>query len=91
MATAPSQFSAGLERHIQTIALFVITSVLAFTANTLWQQRTDNAVVSEQLKTLSQQIVELRADVKAMQGNYVTREDYRDHEGRIRALEMKKK
>ena len=89
MATTGPISSANIERHIQTILISIVTGSIVFAATYFFNDKAEKAVTSQQLSTLTQQVIELRADIKAMQGNYVTKDDFHDHESRIRTLESR--
>ena len=51
------------------------------------QAREDAVRSGAQLHALTQEVAGLRSQITSMQANYVGREDFRDHEVRLRALE----
>ena len=79
------------ERHGQTIMLAVITTVLAFSAKTLWDTNATQAKMTEQIASLTTQVSELRGAFSAMQQQYVTRSEFAVHEQRIQSLEISRK
>lgn len=82
--------SANLERHIQTILISAITGALMFAANYIYSDNRSKAVAQTQLEVLTGQVIEMRADLRALQTNYVKREEYKDLEARVRALELQR-
>lgn len=80
--------SANMERHIQTIMISVITGALLFAANYFYEGNRSRAVQQTQLEVLTTQVIEMRADLRAMQTNYVRRDEFKELEGRIRDLEL---
>jgi Tfp pilus assembly protein PilN len=82
--------SANMERHIQTILISVITGALMFAANYFYSDNKSNAVQQTQLQVLTTQVIEMRADLRAMQNNYVKSDDFKDLESRVRAIERGK-
>jgi|GEM_PF-6196964 len=78
---------ANIERHIQTILISVVTGSIIFAATYFFNDKSDKAVLVQQIATLTNHVMELRADIKAMQSNYVTKDEFKDHEQRLRLLE----
>jgi hypothetical protein len=90
-ATSPTTPSA-LQKHATTAIASFFTGAIVFLAQYFFQDRVDKAsgaVLQEQMTQLTSQVIELRADIKALRDNYVSKEDFRDHEQRIRALELR--
>lgn len=79
-----------LERHIQTILISVCTGALFFAANYIYTGNEAKAVQKTQLEALTTQVIEMRADLKALQNNYVRKEEFREMEIRVRQLERQK-
>lgn len=86
----PTPRKSGLESHVQTIAQSLAAAAILFTAGFVYTTRAQVEVMQKQIEVMSQQISELRSDIKSMQSNYVTRDDFRDHEDRLRRLEAKR-
>ena len=91
---------ATWERHGQTILLGVVMLLIGWVGRTLLDGQSKSAETAGQMALLTQQltvfkdatgrdIAELKGLVQAMQGNYVAREDFRDHESRLRLLEQR--
>lgn len=80
---------ATLERHIQTILISVVTGALMFAANYFYNDNRSKAVQQTQLEVLTAQVIEMRADLRAMQTSYVRREEYKELEQRLRELERR--
>lgn len=92
---------AAWERHGQTIMIGVVMLLIGWVGRTVLDGQSKSVETSGQIALLTQQlgsfkdstardIAEIKGLVVAMQGNYVAREDFRDHEARIRALEHKR-
>jgi Tfp pilus assembly protein PilN len=79
--------SGTLERHIQTILISVVVGVLAFAGNYFFSDKADKAVLTAQLSALTQQVAEMRGEVRSIQSNFASKETTADHEARIRASE----
>ena len=79
----------ALERHVQTLLLSVSTAALLFAANYFYEDNRRKAVMAAQLDALTTQVVEMRSDMRALQGSYVRRDELRDLEARVRALEIR--
>lgn len=79
----------AMERHIQTILISIVTGSIVFAANYFYTDNQAKAVQRTQLEVLTTQVIELRADIRAMQNSYVKREEFADHETRLRQLEKK--
>jgi hypothetical protein len=75
------------ERHLQTVMIALITGSIFFAANYFYNDNQSKGVVKLQLDTLTNQVIELRADIKALQFNYVKREEFRELEERVRRIE----
>lgn len=78
------------ERYIQTILISVITGSIGFAANYVYSDSRDKAVQQTQLQVLTSQVIEMRAEVRALQGTYVRREEIKELEQRVRQLERSK-
>lgn len=78
------------ERHFQTIVLGLAATAICFAATFIYTTKGEMAAMHEQMQNLTQLVMELRSDIKAMQTNYITKDEFKDHETRIRALELKK-
>lgn len=78
-----------IERHIQSILLVITTASLMFAANYFYNDNRQKAVAQTQLEVLTAQVIEMRADLRAMQNNYVRRDEYRELEQRLRDLERR--
>jgi outer membrane murein-binding lipoprotein Lpp len=78
------------EKHFQSIMVTIITGAVLFTANFIYGQNKDQALLAAQVSALSTQISKLEGKLDAMSANYVSRAEFADHESRIRLLEYKK-
>ena len=80
-------FPSNLERHVITILVSLMTAGITYIVS----EQINNSRASEgtkmQIVFLIQQVSELRADLKKLEGSYVRIEQYIDHETRLRALE----
>lgn len=79
-----------LEKHAQSVLLAVITAALLYSGSFVLQAREDAVRTAAQLTALTGEVAALRAQLAAMQaayGAFVGREDFRDHEDRLRSLE----
>lgn len=83
--------SANMERHIQTVLISVITGALMFAANYFYNDNRSKAVQQTQLEVLTAQVIEMRADFRAMQNSYVKREEMKELESRLRLLEARQR
>jgi predicted transcriptional regulator len=83
----PVKSTAGIERHFQSFALTLITAAVLYMASFVVGAREEAAANRERLASISNQMSALQASLALMQANYVTREEWRDHEVRIRAGE----
>lgn len=82
--------SVNLERHFQTILITIITGAVMFAAQYVYNDNRSKAVQQTQLEVLTTQVIEMRADIKAMQSNYVRREEFKELDIRLRALERQR-
>lgn len=83
-----------IERHFHSVALSLITAGIVYLGSFVVQAREDAVRSAAQQSTTTQQLVALTAEVaglrgqlSAMQVAYVPRDDFKDHETRIRHLE----
>ncbi|MEY5099687.1 MAG: hypothetical protein RJA36_2406 [Pseudomonadota bacterium] len=76
-----------IERHIQSVLLALITAALLYSGSFVVQAREDAVRTAAQLTALTTEVSGLRAQLAVMQGSYVQRDDFRDHESRLRHLE----
>ena len=90
------------EKHFQTIAIAVTLMVVGYIGTRLVESKDKETQTAATLLFLSQQlsdfklqsgkdIAELKGLVQTMQSNYVSREDFRDHEARLRQLEQRER
>ena len=78
----------GIEQHVQSILLTVITAAVLYSGTFVIGAREDAVRFTAQIASLASEVAALRAQLAAMQTNYTSREEYRDHEARIRTLEQ---
>jgi len=81
----------GLERHFQSLALALITAAVLCMASFVVGAREEAAANRERLASISTQMATVQAQLTAIQGNFVTRDEWRDHETRVRALESQER
>ena len=81
---------ANLERHIQTILISVIVGAIMFAANYIYNDHKEKGVVVGQLEALTNQVAEMRGDLRSLQFNYVKREELKELEIRVRELERRR-
>lgn len=79
-----------IEQHFQSVLLALITAALLYSGSFVVQAREDAVRTSSQLSALTSEVAGLRAQLAVMQGSYVQRDDFRDHESRLRHLEGRK-
>ena len=83
-----------IEQHFQSVLLAIITAALIYSGTFVVQAREDAVRTASQLAALTSEVAGLRSQIGVMQGNYVQRDDYRDdyrdHEARLRHLEGRK-
>ena len=82
------RFSETMERHVQTILIAIITGSIIFAANYFFSDNSDKAVQKSQLQVLTGQVIELRADIKAMQGTYAKQDSLLQLDNRVRQAEV---
>lgn len=78
-----------IEQHAQSVLLVVISSALVYSGTFVVGAREDAVRTQTQLAALTQEVAAVRAQLAALQANYTTREDYRDHEMRLRQIESR--
>lgn len=76
-----------IEQHAQSVLLAIITAALIYSGTFVVQAREDSVRSAAQLAALTTEVAALRAQLAVMQANYVGRDDFRDHEARLRHLE----
>jgi hypothetical protein len=89
--------SVPWEQHFQTILITLITGALIFAANYFY---TDNRAKADfeakavstgnQLQALTKEVYEMRGDLRTLQLNYARREEMKELEIRVRALEIRR-
>lgn len=77
-----------IERHLQSVLLAVITAVLLYMGQFVITSREESVRIATQLAVLTNEVAALRGQLSAMQTSYATREEWRDHETRLRAIEQ---
>ena len=86
---APAKRSL-IEQHFQSVLLAIITAALIYSGTFVVQAREDAVRTASQLAALTSEVAGLRLQVGVLQGSYVQRDDFRDHEARLRHLEGRK-
>lgn len=76
-----------VEQHIQSILLAIITAAVLYSGTFVIGAREDSVRFTAQIAGLAAEVGALRVQLAAMQTNYTSREEYHDHEARIRTLE----
>lgn len=79
--------SSLIERHLQSVLLALITAALLYSGSFVVQAREDAVRTAAQLAALTSEVAGLRSQLGVMQGSYVQRDDWKDHESRLRHLE----
>lgn len=79
-----------IERHLQSVLLALITAALLYSGSFVVQAREDAVRTAAQLAALTSEVAGLRSQLGVMQGSYVQRDDWKDHESRLRHLEGRK-
>lgn len=79
------------EQHLQTVLISVITGALVFAANYFYTDNREKAGTKTQLDILTNQVVEMRADIRALRDTYVKRDELKELEQRVRDIEMRRK
>lgn len=78
------------ERHAQTIIVSVILAAILFASGFIFTTKSELESMKQHMNFMSQQLMELRTDIKLLRDSYVSREEFRDHETRLRDLERRK-
>lgn len=81
--------NTSLERHAQSIGIALIIGSIGFSASYFFKDNAEKATILAQLTVLNTQVAEMRAEVRAMQSLYATKEVVVDVEKRVRDLERK--
>lgn len=81
--------AANMERHFQTVLISIVTGSIIFSANYFYTDNRSKAVQQTQLEVLTVQVIEMRADLRALQTNYVKRDEIKELEARVRELEQR--
>lgn len=87
MSDPKAESRSIFERHTQSVLLAVTTAAVLYSGSFVVQAKEDAARTSAQLAVLTTEVAGLRAQLAVMQTSFATRDDYRDHETRLRALE----
>lgn len=84
------------EQHVTTVIVGITMLLVGWVGTSALQGREKSVEAAGEIKLLAAQVGELRNGVTElkglvllMQGNYVARDDFRDHETRLRDLERK--
>lgn len=83
----PAPKRSLIEQHAQSVLLAVITAAVLYSGSFVVKAREDAVLLAAQMSSLTTEVAAMRAQIVVMQGNYVLRDDFRDHENRIRQLE----
>lgn len=90
LANKAEKRSSLLEQHAQSVLLVIISSALIYSGSFVVSAKEDAARVSAQLSTLTTEVAAMRAQMGVMQSSYINRDDFRDHESRLRHLEQRR-
>jgi len=82
--------STDLERHLQTILITLTTGAIMFATGYVFQDNATKAASKIQLEFLTNQIVDMRSDIKEMKQQYVTKEELSYLQARLNKLEQDK-
>lgn len=77
------------EQHGQTILLAVITATLIGTASILFASNATQASMTTEIRTLTNQVAEMRGTLNAVQLQYISRAEYTTIVSRVQALEAR--
>lgn len=89
--TSEKRSAGTVERHVQTILISIVTGSIIFAANYFYNNNRAQAVLQTQLEVLTVQVLEMRADLKALQQNYAKANELEKLETRVRTLETDKR
>lgn len=91
MQAKPDAIPAShLERHFQTLILTVITAAVLYLGTFVVAAKEEAAATREKLNSISDKLETLQRQMLLMQGNYMTQDQWQDHETRIRELERRR-
>ena len=88
---AQARGAGTLEKHVQTILLAVITAGIVGGAAFFIGAREDAVRFGAQISHLAAEVTAMRSEVALMRNSYVNRDEWRDHESRLRALEHRQR
>jgi hypothetical protein len=75
------------ERHGQTIMLFAVTAMLAFSGKFMWDSSKQAAEMTAEMKHMSLSIARLEGIASAMKSEYITRAEFSAYSERLRHIE----
>lgn len=87
-ASQPVHDKGGIERHFQSLALALITAAVLYMASFVVGAREEAAANKERLASIAQQMAAVQFQLADIQGKFVVRDEWRDHEVRLRDLEQ---
>lgn len=74
---------------MHSFMLAIITAVVVYMGSFVLTTREEAVRSSGQMASLINEVTLLRVEQSAMRGNYVARQDFTDHEQRLRVLEAR--
>lgn len=74
-------------RHVQTILISIITGAIVFAAQYVYKDSSEKAIANTQLQVLTNQVIEMRADLRTLQSSYARKDELKELELRLRAIE----
>lgn len=77
----------NLERHVQTVMIAITTGAIMFAGSYIFDDTGSRAAQETQLRLLTAQVIEMRAELRAMEKSLVRRDEFIDHETRLRGVE----
>lgn len=90
MTTQAERRQTSWEQHFSTIANAVIIGVLVFLGSQFWTTNNTLTEFSVTNKFLAESVNEMRAQIKDMSMNYVTKTELKELEIRVRKMESSK-
>ena len=84
MSVSQREEKSILERHVQTILLSVITASLLFLAKYIFDDNASRAEQRADLVAMKRSVDNVEQEIKRLTSTYVRREEFIDHEVRIR-------
>lgn len=81
----------SLDGHLSTIIASLITAAVVFVGSQMYNTNRGSGELLVKIEFMSKQLDDMKREIATLNGNNVTKQEFRDLEQRVRDLETRKK